>query len=183
MKKYGGVPQSTADSQAVLAKGRYETFNHTADLGLRVFGRTREELFANAGYAMFDILTDLKNVQAKETLKIKQEAPNLEELFLSWLSELLYQYNGKEMIFKKFAIDKLTDQAISARAQGEKVDLERHRLKTEIKAVTYHELKVQKLTVKHGETHSQRQCRRQPKQCSTLTCHRQYWQGQVIFDV
>ncbi len=146
---------------------KYETFDHTADLGLRVFGRTKEELFANAAYGMFDILTDLKNVQAKETLKIEQEAPNLEELFLSWLSELLYQYNGKEMIFKKFGIDKLTDQAISARAQGEKVDLERHRLKTEIKAVTYHELKVQKLTVKQYWPEAGKDC----------------WQAEVIFDV
>ncbi len=136
---------------------KYETFNHTADLGIRVFGKTREELFANAGYAMFDILADLENVQVKEALKIKQEAPNVEELFLSWLSELLYQYNSKEMIFRKFAIDKLTDRAISAEAQGEKLDLRRHQLKTEIKAVTYHELKVQKI--------------------------KDYWQGQVIFDV
>ncbi|MCK4261861.1 archease [bacterium] len=136
---------------------KYETFNHTADLGIRVFGKTKEELFANAGYAMFDILIDLRNVQVKKTLKIKQEAPNVEELFLSWLSELLYQYNCKEMVFKKFAIDKLTEEAISARAQGEKLDLRRHQLKTEIKAVTYHELKVQKL-----------------KDC---------WEGQVIFDV
>ena len=63
---------------------------------------------------MFDILADLKNVQSKESLKIKLQAPNIEELFLSWLSELLYRYNAKTIILKKFEIGQLTDKEITA---------------------------------------------------------------------
>ncbi len=136
---------------------RYEIIDHTADIGIKAYGEDLKELFANAAYGMFDILADLKNVRLKESLDIKVEAPNVEELFLSWLSELLYQYNSKKIIFKEFLFDKLTQKEISARAQGEKWDLKRHRLKTEIKAVTYHELKVQKI--------------------------KDTWQGEVIFDV
>ena len=106
---------------------------------------------------MFGILADLKNVRPKESLEIKQKAPNIEELFLSWLSELLYQYNSKGIIFKEFLIDELNEHSILAQARGERVDLKRHRLKTEIKAVTYHELKVQKI--------------------------KDTWQAEVIFDV
>ncbi len=136
---------------------RYEIIDHTADIGLKAYGEDLKSLFANAAYGMFNILADLKNVRAKEALKIKLEAPNVEELFLSWLSELLYQYNSKKLIFKEFSIDKLSQNSISAHAQGEKLDLKRHRLKTEIKAVTYHQLKVGKV--------------------------KDAWQGQVIFDV
>ena len=136
---------------------RYEVIDHTADIGIRAYGKDLKSLFANAAYGMFDILADLKNVRAKESLKIKAEAPNVEELFLFWLSELLYQYNSKKIIFKEFSIDKLTDNAISAAAKGEKIDLKRHNLKKEIKAVTYHQLKVEKL--------------------------KDFWQGEVIFDV
>jgi len=136
---------------------RYELIDHTADIGLRAYGKDLKQLFANAAYGMFEILADLKNVRAKETQKIEMKAPNIEELFLSWLSELLYQYNSKEIVFKEFLIDKLDERSISAQARGEKVDLKRHRLKTEIKAVTYHELKVRKV--------------------------KDIWQAEVIFDV
>ncbi len=136
---------------------RYEIIDHTADIGLRAYGRDLNQLFINAAYGMFEIMADLKNVRPKESLKIKQEAPNIEELFLLWLSELLYQSNSKKIIFKEFLIDKLTENSISAKAQGEKLDFKRHRLKTEIKAVTYHQLKVEKV--------------------------KDYWQAEVIFDV
>lgn len=135
----------------------YELIDHTADIGIKAYGKDWKELFANAAYGMFDILADLKNVQIKQSLKIELEAPNIEELFLSWLSELLYQHNGKQMILKKFLISNLTEKALSARVQGERLDLSRHRLKTEIKAVTYHGLCVQKV--------------------------KDLWQGEVIFDV
>jgi len=136
---------------------RYEIIDHTADIGLRAYGKDLKQLFANAACGMFGILADLKNVQAKEPLQIKLKAPNIEELFLSWLGELLYQYNSKGIIFKEFLIDELNERSILAEARGEKLDLKRHRLKMEIKAVTYHELKVQKV--------------------------KDAWQAEVIFDV
>lgn len=136
---------------------QYEIIDHTADIGLRAYGKDLKQLFINVARGMFDILAELKNVQAKDNIKIKLEAPNIEELFLSWLGELLYQYNGRGIIFKEFSIDELSDNSISAEARGEKLDLKRHRLKREIKAVTYHQLKVQKV--------------------------KDLWQGEVIFDV
>jgi SHS2 domain-containing protein len=136
---------------------RYEIIEHTADIGLRAGGEDLKQLFINAACGMFDILADLKNVRTKDSLKIKLKAPDIEELFLSWLSELLYQHNSKGIIFKEFLIDELTEKSISARARGEKIKTNRHRLKAEIKAVTYHELKVRKI--------------------------KDNWQAEVIFDV
>ena len=136
---------------------RYEIIEHTADIGLRAYGKDLKELFTNAAYGMFKIMADLKNVRPKESLIIEQKAPNIEELFLLWLSELLYQYNSKKIIFKEFLIDKLTENLITAKVQGEKLDFKRHRVKTEIKAVTYHQLKVQRV--------------------------KNHWQAEVIFDV
>ena len=136
---------------------KYEIIDHTADIGLRCWGGDLKELFANAAYGMFEIMADLQDVQPKESVKIELKAPNLEELFLSWRSELLYQYNSKEIVFKQPLIKKISENLINAQVQGEKLDLQRHKLKTEIKAVTYHKLSVQKL--------------------------KQNWQGEVIFDV
>ena len=136
---------------------RYEIIDHTADIGLRSWGGDLKELFANAAYGMFAIMADLKDVRTKNSQKINLKAPNLEELFLSWLSELLYQYSSQGVIFKEFLIHKISEKVISAEAKGEKLNLPGRRLKTEIKAVTYHELKVQKV--------------------------KGNWQAEVIFDV
>ena len=136
---------------------KYEIIDHTADVGLRAYGKDLKTLFTNAAGGMFSILADLKNVHPQRSLKIKVEAPNIEELFLSWLSELLYQYESKKIIFKEFSVDKLDEKKICARAQGEKLDFKRHTLKTEIKAVTYHQLNVEMV--------------------------KDYWQGVVIFDI
>ena len=135
----------------------YEFIDHTADIGLCAYGKDLRQLFTNAARGMFAILADLRDVRAKQMRKIEVKAPNIEELFLSWLSELLYQYNSNELIFKEFLIDKLDGHSVLAEARGEKLDLKRHYLKTEIKAVTYHRLRVEKVKDK--------------------------WQGEVIFDV
>lgn len=136
---------------------QYEVIDHTADIGLRAWGKDLKELFANAAYGCFELLADLKNVQTRKTVKIKLEAPNIEELFLSWLSELLYQFNTQKIIFKEFLIKQLSETTISAEAKGEAWDLTHHPLKREIKAVTYHQLNVRKVN--------------------------DIWQGEVIFDV
>ncbi|MFH1245143.1 MAG: archease [Candidatus Omnitrophota bacterium] len=136
---------------------RYELIDHTADIGLRAKGKDLKELFSNAAYGMFEILADLKNVRTEKSLTIEIKAPNIEELFLSWLRELLYQYAAKEILLKKFTINKLDNTSISALVFGEKADPKRHHLKAEIKAATFHQLEVRKVG--------------------------NMWEGQVIFDV
>jgi len=124
---------------------RYEIIDHTADIGLRAFGKDKRSLFINAACGMSSIIADLKNVRTDKSIKLKLDAPNIEELFLLWLSELLYQYNNKRIIFKDFVIEQIDENHLLAHAEGEKLNLQKHKLKTEIKAVTYHELKVKQV--------------------------------------
>ncbi|MEA3328392.1 MAG: archease [Candidatus Omnitrophota bacterium] len=135
----------------------YELIDHTADIGIKAYGKNLKKLFVNAACGMFGILADLKNVRKEKEVEIKLEAPDVEELFLLWLGELLYQLNGKGIILKEFLIEELTGKRLVARVTGEKLNLKRHCLKTEIKAVTYHGLKVRKI--------------------------KDAWQAEVIFDV
>ena len=106
---------------------------------------------------MFDLIVDKKTVATKKKIKFKLTAPDVKELFVSWLRELLYQYSGKGLVFKKIKILSLTDTQIVAEAFGEKIDLKKHVFKNDLKAVTYHDLEIKK--TKTG------------------------WQTQVIFDV
>lgn len=121
---------------------RYEQFSHTADIGVRVFGRTLEELFENAAFAMFDIIADLDGLKGEIVQEIELTAPNHEELLVSWLDELLYNFYTKNVIFYEFKVEELKNDYMQAKAFGRAVSKNRNRLKTEIKAATYYNLKI-----------------------------------------
>ncbi len=121
---------------------RYEQFSHTADIGVRVFGKTLKELFENAAFAMFDILADLEGLKGEITQDFELTAPNYEELLISWLDELLYNFYAKNIIFYKFDVTELSEDVIRAKVFGRSVSENRNRLKTEIKAATYYNLKI-----------------------------------------
>ena len=93
---------------------RYETFDHTADLGIRIFGQTYEELMANAAYALFDLLTDLDRVQETLAYAIHVEAAEREELLVRWLSELLFLSESQGFLFKRFQFSHLDQTSLLA---------------------------------------------------------------------
>ena len=121
---------------------RYEQFSHTADIGVRVFGKTLKELFENAAFAMFDILADLDGLKGEIVQDFELTAPNNEELLISWLDELLYNFYTKHIIFYEFKVRELSGDLVRAKAFGRSVSENRNRLKTEIKAATYYNLKI-----------------------------------------
>ena len=124
---------------------RYELLDHTADIGITAFARDLPEAFGNAAYAMFDILTDTDKIKEIEKVHLRVSATNIEELLVTWLDELLYRYETERFIFKRFAVEDMNDRSLSAVVFGEKVDPKRHEIRTEIKSVTYHQLRVEKI--------------------------------------
>ncbi len=122
----------------------YEVIEHTADIGIRVKGDDLKALFKNAALAMFDIIASKENLKSvpTESLKIRQEADNLEELFINWLNELLSLSATKELIFCDFDFKKLDNNNLEAVAMGERS--KHYKVDVEIKAATHHQLKIEK---------------------------------------
>lgn len=115
----------------------YEFFEHTADIGIKVKGDSPQDVFIDAARGMFDIIADTRRIKPKEQIEITQEAQGYDELLRGWLSELLYQFSVSGIVFNEFSIQDLSPDAVKAIAWGEKAP---GQIKTEIKAVTYHEL-------------------------------------------
>ena len=120
---------------------RYEIIDHTADIGIKAYGRSIEEAFENAAYGMFDIISDTSKVEPVGEYLIRLESDSLEELLVDFLSELLYIFEVQHLIFGKFEV-KLDGTKLEARIFGEKFNPEKHPKGIEIKAVTYHILEV-----------------------------------------
>ncbi len=127
-----------------MMKKKYKFINHTADVGIKVWGESLESLFENAAYSMFDILTELDKVKVKESLGVEIEGKRTDELLADWLRNLLYKFNGEGYLLREFNIEEISKKGLKAKVRGEKLNLSRHTLKTEIKAVTYHGLEVKK---------------------------------------
>ena len=121
----------------------YETFDHTADLGLRMRASDLDTLFAEAGQALFAaIVEDLDTVEPQQQLRIELAGDDREFLLFDWLKELLYQFDSQHLLFSRFQVH-VGDNGLSATAWGEPLDPNRHQLLHEVKAITYHGLTVE----------------------------------------
>jgi len=122
----------------------FEIINHTADVGIIAYGADMNEAFANAAKALFSLITDLDDVEEAMHRDIELSAPDQESLLVGWLNELIYLFDAENMLFKRFDVTQLSQTQLKARSYGHKVDSSKHKLKTGVKAATYHMLKIDK---------------------------------------
>ena len=136
---------------------RFEILDHTADIGLIVYGENLRALFENAGEAFFGLITDLRKVRPRVERKVVIGGESLDRLMVDWLSQLLYLHDVENLLFKEFKVESAGEDGLKAIAKGEPFKERVHVIKTEVKAVTYHQIEV-----------------RQEKG---------FWRAQVIFDL
>jgi|SRR5215831_20762981 len=123
---------------------RYQGIDHTGDIRVEVWGRDYPELFENASLALVDTLVEIDQVLPKQQVEWSLEAASLETLLVQQLHEIIYQLDANGVIFHNFSIAIEAGPRLRCRAWGEALERERHRFKTELKAVTYHQLKIQR---------------------------------------
>ena len=120
----------------------YRVFDHTADLGVEVTGATLEELYAGAVFALFDLLTDLSAVRETEERTLTVEGDGPDDLLVNFLREVLYAWNGDRFLIRRCTIREVAPGQLTVLLLGEPYDPARHRIRMEIKAVTYHQASV-----------------------------------------
>jgi SHS2 domain-containing protein len=118
----------------------YKNLDHTADVGLEAWGPSREALFSNISKGLSDLIVEVDRVVPKREVEWAVDADSPEELLVKQLEEILYRLDKEGMVFSDFQISLRGLNAIKCLAYGEKLDRERHGFKTEIKAVTYHQI-------------------------------------------
>jgi len=130
-----------------------------ADIGLLVTADGVEELFAEAAVGMTEIMADLDGVLEKRQLSFELKGDDLEELFYSWLSDLVYYKDVEGFLVKRCEVEIKRNKTISlsARLFGDDIDPQRQTLKADIKAITYYGFRIEQ---KEGQ-----------------------WQAEVVFDL
>ncbi|HET6372020.1 MAG TPA: archease [Candidatus Polarisedimenticolia bacterium] len=133
-----------------MGEGSYSIFDHTADVGLAVEAPTLIGLFETAGTALLDLMVERPPglpIVPLTRVEIDLTAADTEELLVGWLSELLFLHETRDLVFVRFDVRDITAGRLLATADGEPFDAGRHRMRREVKAVTYHQVTI----VREGE--------------------------------
>lgn len=128
----------------MTSREKYAVTEHTADLGLEIYGRDRQSLFVNACLALFDNIADLSTVAGEHQKTLSVTGVDAPDLLVNWLRELLALWNVDGLLIKSARLLVYSDSELFAEICYDSYVPGRHRLKSEIKAVTYHGLRLEK---------------------------------------
>jgi SHS2 domain-containing protein len=124
-------------------KTGYTIIEHPADLGIEAGGDSLAGAFIQAARGLMSVIVDQDSVESKTSKNIHITADDKEQLLVKWLSEILYLYDGRKFISKEFQIILLSETELSAVAFGESISESKHRMRIDVKAITYHQLVVE----------------------------------------
>ncbi len=138
---------------------KFEIIDISGDIGIRAFGKSLEEVFINSALGMYNLTTDIQKIEKKKTIELSLKGNSLENLLVSWLNELIFQFDTYNFIGNNISIKAFSSQppALKAEVKGEEFDPEKHERKLLVKAATYHKLKIEK--------------------------NNDEWQAEIIFDI
>ncbi len=120
----------------------FEVIEHTADIGIKAYGGTLAEAFANIGMGLFSIMTEPETVDQTEKHVADIEAPDVEALLFAWVNHLLFVFDVEHLLFSRFDILQFSDEKLVAECWGEVYDPGRHEIELGVKSATYHMLEV-----------------------------------------
>lgn len=124
-------------------KEGYRILEHPSDMGIEALGSSMKEVFEYAALGLVSIIVDPATIDPVEQRYVKLKGSDPENLLVKWLSEVLYLYDGQEFLVSDVTIERLTSCEPEAVATGETADECKHSFKTDVKAITYHQLKVE----------------------------------------
>ncbi len=124
---------------------RFKVLDISGDVGIKAFGKSIDEAFINAAIGMYSLITNLDSIKEKKTINVSVGSPSLDGLLVSWLNELIFNFDAYGFIGKKIEIKQFSDNRMVATVTGEEFDPQHHEGKFLIKAATYHKLRIEKI--------------------------------------
>ncbi len=131
----------------------YTEIDHTADVGVEFCAHDLVSAFERAAACMFDLISPLNEIGSGWSRRVAVEgrSGDLEHLMIRWLSELLYMATSEQVLLSRFRIEELDVKGcgagdgsrIVALVHGERINAACRTIRIEIKAPTYHYLRVE----------------------------------------
>jgi SHS2 domain-containing protein len=124
-------------------KPQFEILEHPSDLGIEAHGNSMQELFQNAAHGFMSVVAGTSKIESRQNRSIELHATDRENLLVRWLTEILFLYDAEKFLTADVKFEILTDILLKANLFGEPYDASKHELKLDVKAITYHQLKIE----------------------------------------
>lgn len=119
-----------------------------ADIAFEAYGKTLKELFQNCALALTTVMVDLNDIKPSKNYKLRMKSQGIEELLFDFLSELVLLKDKDQILFSRFELKieelKTKEYLLKANLRGEKINPQKHKLRSDVKAVTWHMFKLGK---------------------------------------
>jgi len=125
-----------------MMKSGFRILEHPSDLGIEAWGNDLAEVFRQSALALTSLVVEPTSVRALERRTLQIRGTDTENLLVRWLSEILYLYDGEDFLVSEAEVQNIDETTIDSTLVGEILDMTVHELRTDVKAVTYHQLKV-----------------------------------------
>lgn len=125
---------------------RFQILEHPADVGIEAYGNSLEELFENAAYGLFSLISVPEGIGMGQRLHVTLDSIDLENLLVRWLNELLYLYDGENFLTAKTDVRSVSQTSLEGFIFGETYNSKKHELKLDVKAITYHQLQIENIS-------------------------------------
>ncbi len=127
---------------------KFELLPHTTDAFISAGGTSLEEVFENAALGMFDVMTDTTKIQPSRSEPVEVTGHDERELLYNWLETLLVRFETNQMVYSGFDVKRIERMngllRLTATISGEPFDRAKHPARVEVKAVTYHQMSIER---------------------------------------
>ena len=123
-------------------KAPFEILEHPSDLGIEAHGKSMDELFRNMALGLISVIAGTSKIQTSEYREVFVPAIDRENLLVRWLTEILFLYDANKFLTADVRFESISDTSLKATVFGERYDALKHTLKLDVKAITYHQLKI-----------------------------------------
>ena len=119
---------------------------HTADITLECWAPSINQAFEEAALGTFEVILDTALVEPLQSIDINVSGIDLKELLVEWVGQLIASIDIESNFYSKFEVISITQEnkgfKLKGRAWGEPINFEKHDTRTEVKAMTYADLKI-----------------------------------------
>ncbi len=124
---------------------QFEILDISGDAGIKAYGNTASEAYANAGIGMYNLITDISSVDERESVDLEISGDSPEGLLVAFLNELIFLFDTHGFIGRRVEVPELSGSSIRVIVHGEEFDPQRHEQRLLIKAATYHNIKIKQV--------------------------------------
>ncbi len=124
---------------------QFEVLDLSGDIGIKAYGKTVSEAYANAGIGMYSLITDISGVDERDSAELELNGDSPEGMLVAYLNELIFRFDTHGFIGRRVEVPYLSGNTIRVMVHGEKFDPDRHERRLLIKAATYHNIKIERV--------------------------------------